>query len=354
MVGVTLMLTLLAASHLPMQGRAPAIFRAEARVVVVQVAVLGQHGEPVTGLDRRAFRVFENGKPQPIALFLRDPAPVSLGIVLDNSGSMQGRRTRVEAAALAFARASNPDDELFVINFADKAQVDVPVTRDRRALEAGMARTDAIGSTAMRDAVDLALAYLDEHATRDRKALLVVSDGNDNASLVTPERIRREAERAGIAIYAIGLPHDDPAKARRGHHDLDELTEGTGGLALHLERLEDIDATSQRLAREIRTQYTLAYTPVNQALDGSYRKIRVAVESSPGERLTVRTRAGYYATPNRGHTGEPTQGRGKLSHAEHRPSIERVRRQTSYRRPDRHGVRGPGVDSVHALCGPTQ
>lgn len=281
------------------QGRAPAIFHAETRVVVVQVAVHGRHGEPVTGLDRSAFTVFENGRPQPIALFLRDAVPVSLGIVLDNSGSMQGRRAQVEEGAVAFARASNPDDEWFVINFADKARIDVPMTRDPRALEAGMARSDAIGGTAMRDAVSLALTYLDEHATRERKALLVISDGNDNASLVTPEQVRQQAERTGIAVYAIGLPHDDPAKARRGHHDLDELTDGTGGLAAHLERLEEIDATSQRLAREIRTQYTLAYTPVNQALDGSYRKIHVVAQGPDRERLSVRARAGYYATPGR-------------------------------------------------------
>jgi Ca-activated chloride channel family protein len=298
-------LTLLATSLLPApprpprQGPAPATFRAEARVVVVQVAVHGRHGESVTGLDRRAFSVFENGRPQPIALFLRDAVPVSLGVVLDNSGSMQARRAQVEAAALAFARAAHPGDELFVVNFADKARLDVAMTGDRRALEAGMARTDAIGGTALRDAVDLAITYLDAHATCARKALLVISDGNDNASVVTPERIREQAERTGIAIYAIGLPHDDPAKARRGHHDLDELTEGTGGLAAHLAHLEEIEATAQRLAQEIRTQYTLAYTPVNQALDGSYRRIRVTVQGPDRERLSVRARTGYYATTGR-------------------------------------------------------
>jgi Ca-activated chloride channel family protein len=283
-----------------LHAQAPTTFRAEARAVVLQVAVYGRQGEPVMGLNRQAFRVFENGRPQPIALFLRDAVPVSLGIVLDNSGSMQSRRTRVEAAALAFARTSNPGDELCVVNFADKARVDVPLTGDRHVLEAGLTRTDAIGGTALRDAVDLALAYLDDHAIHDRKALLVISDGNDNASLITPERIRQHAEQTGLAIYAIGLPSEDAAKARRGRHDLDELAEGTGGLAAHLGRLEDIDATAQRLAREIRSQYTLAYTPLNQALDGTYRKIRVDVQGPQRERLSVRTRTGYYATPGRG------------------------------------------------------
>jgi VWFA-related protein len=134
-------------------------------------------------------------------------------------------------------------------------------------------------------------------ATRERKALVIISDGNDNASLATAEDIRQRADRTGIAIYAIGLPLDESAKARRGHHELDELTEGTGGRAAYVARLEEIDTIAERLAREIRTQYTLAYTPMNQALDGSYRRIRVMVHSPDRERLTVRTRAGYYATP---------------------------------------------------------
>jgi VWFA-related protein len=272
------------------------VFHAESRLVVVDVTVHGARGAIVGNLDKSAFTVYEDGRPQPIAIFKGDNVPVSVGIVIDNSGSMRDRRTNAEAAALAFARASNPLDEIFVVNFADKARVDVPLTSDVRALEAGVARLDAIGGTALRDAIDLAETYLVEHATRDRKVLLVITDGNDNASTLSAEHVRTQAELHSIAIYAIGLPHRNPSTAAHARHELDDLTESTGGLARHVSSIDEADATAVDLAREIRQQYTVAYTPVNAALDGSYRKIRVVVRAP--EHVSVRTRAGYFATPD--------------------------------------------------------
>jgi Ca-activated chloride channel family protein len=143
-------------------------FRAETRLVVVHATVRNALGELITTLDRAAFTVFENGKPQPITLFRRDDIPVSLGVLIDNSGSMRLLRSKVEAAALALARASNSEDEIFVLNFNDKARIDVPFTTDVGVLEAGIARVDAIGGTAMRDAIDVAQTYLIEHGTRGR------------------------------------------------------------------------------------------------------------------------------------------------------------------------------------------
>jgi VWFA-related protein len=272
------------------------VFHAESRLVVVDVTVHGDRGAIVGKLDKSAFTVYEDGRRQPIAIFKGDNVPVSVGIVVDNSGSMRDIRPKVEAAALAFARASNPLDEIFVVNFADKARVDVPFTSDVRALEAGVARVDAIGGTALRDAIDLAETYLVEHATRDRRVLLVITDGNDNASRVSADQIRKQAELHGIAIYAIGLPHRDASAAAHARHELDDLTESTGGLARHVTTIDEADATAVDLAREIRQQYTVAYTPVNAALDGSYRKIRVVVRAP--EHVSVRTRAGYFATPD--------------------------------------------------------
>jgi VWFA-related protein len=277
--------------------QAPA-FRVETRLVVLQVSVRTGRGGLVTDLERGAFTVYENGKPQPISVFRRDDIPVSLGILIDNSGSMRSRRATVEAAALAFARASNPDDELFVLNFADKPHIDVPFTSDVRVLEAGIARVDAIGGTAMRDAVDLAEAYLTDHATLDRKVLLVITDGNDNASLASLERILQQAAQHDIVIYAVGLLNAErPSSAEHARHELDQLTEKTGGLAYYPPTIEAIDAVTLDIARQIRNQYTLAYAPLNQALDGSYRTIRVRIAAR--ERLSVRTRAGYYAAPAR-------------------------------------------------------
>ena len=140
-----------AALALLQQGGAP--FRAETRLVVVEATVRNTRGELVTGLTRDAFTILENGKRQPIVLFDKDDVPVSLGLLIDNSGSMRTKRAKVEAAAIDFARASNPLDEMFVLNFADKSRVDVPFTSDVHVLEAGLARVDSIGGTAMRDTI---------------------------------------------------------------------------------------------------------------------------------------------------------------------------------------------------------
>jgi Ca-activated chloride channel homolog len=268
-------------------------FHTDTRLVVVHATVRDRRGALVTTLNREAFTVYENGKRQPIALFQRDDQPVSLGLVIDNSGSMRTLRPQVEAAALALARASNPQDEMFVLNFNDKTHIDVPFTSDLRVLEPGIRRADAIGGTAMRDAVDQGQAYLSEHATRDRKVLVVVTDGMDNASLVTPEQVERQAERRDTVVFAVGL-FGDAEKNGRGRRELDRLTEKTGGLAYYPGSIDEIGPVALEIARQIRNQYTLAYEPTNKALDGSYRAIRVTVAGP--DRLSVRTRAGYVAT----------------------------------------------------------
>jgi Ca-activated chloride channel homolog len=268
-------------------------FRAETRLVVIHATVKNAHGELVTNLERGAFTVFENGKRQPITLFRRDDIPVSLGLLIDNSGSMRTLRSKVEAAALALARASNPQDEIFVLNFNDKTRIDVPFTSDVSVLEAGISRVDSIGGTAMRDAIDVAQAYLSAHATRDRKVLLVITDGIDNASVTTRDRIEKQAEQRDTVIFALGLFGDED-RARQGRHELDQLAERTGGITYYPSSIDAIGAVALEIARQIRNQYTIAYAPLNQVLDGTYRAIRVAVSAPEG--LSVRTRAGYRAT----------------------------------------------------------
>jgi VWFA-related protein len=268
-------------------------FHVETRLVVVYATVRNARGELVTGLDRAAFTVFENRKRQPITLFRHDDIPVSLGLLIDNSGSMRTIRPKVEAAALALARASNPQDEIFVLNFNDKAHIDVPFTSDLGQLEAGIGRLDAIGGTAMRDAITLAQTYLNEHSQRDRKVLLVITDGIDNASVATSELVEKQAEQRDTVIFAVGL-FSAQERARQGRHELDRLSERTGGMAYYPAGIGDIDDVALEIARQIRNQYTIAYTPVNQSLDGTYRTIRVTVSGPNG--LTVRTRAGYRAS----------------------------------------------------------
>jgi Ca-activated chloride channel family protein len=284
-----LALTLILAARLAGQQ---GVFRVDTRLVVVHATVRNSRGELVTTLDRDAFTVSENGKRQAITLFRRDDIPVSLGLLIDNSGSMRTVRSKVEAAALALARASNPQDEIFVLNFNDKARIDVPFTGDVQTLEAGIRRVDSIGGTAMRDAIDMAQAYLSEHGTRDRKVLLVITDGIDNASLVTDEQVEKQADQRETVIFAVGLFGDD-ARIRRGRRELDRLTERTGGLAYYPPGIDDMGTVALEIARQIRNQYTLAYAPTNQALDGTYRTIKVTVKDR--ERLSVRARAGYLA-----------------------------------------------------------
>ena len=266
-------------------------FRAETRLVVLHATVQNERGELVPGLDRSAFTVYENGKAQPIAVFAPDDVPVSLGLIIDNSASMRASRGAVEAAAHALVQASNPGDEVFVVNFADTPRIDVPFTGDLAALARGLRRIDSIGGTALLDAVALSERYL-EQGTRDRKVLVVVSDGRDNSSVTTIQAVEREAERKAVVIFAIGLSND-PARPA-SHPELHRLTAHTGGVAHFPAHPGEITAAALDIARQIRSQYTIAYEPLNRSMDGSFRRIRVAV--SGRAHLSVRTRAGYVAS----------------------------------------------------------
>jgi Ca-activated chloride channel homolog len=280
---------------LPIEAQAPRVFHAETNLVVLHATVKNARGELVTDLSQDAFTVYDSGRPQKIAVFRRDDIPVSLGLLIDNSGSMRTLRAKVEAAALACVRASHPQDEAFVLNFGDKPQLDVPLTSDVNVLETGIARVDSIGGTAMRDAIDLGAQYLAASAQRERKVLLVITDGKDNASVSSLEQIRKQAQQREITVYAIGLLNaGDQSGADSARHELDELTESTGGAAYYPASLEGINAIALAIAREIRNQYTLAFNRTAR-LDGSYRTLRVVVRGEG--RLLVRARAGYWATP---------------------------------------------------------
>jgi len=278
-------------------GRQSPRFHADARVVVLHVVVTNTHGALVPGLDRDAFKVFENGRPQSITLFGCDDVPVSLGLVIDNSGSMRSSRAAVEAAALAFVRASNSLDDMFVVNFADDARIDVPFTHDLHALETGVARVDSIGGTALRDAILLAEGYLRDHASQDRRALLVITDGRDNASAASERELRRVVERSGTALHAVTFTPVGRLRNGRGEADeLVDLTRRSGGIMREAAAATDVREAVLDIARRIRSSYTIGYTPENRSFDGSYRAVRVVVPRPDG--LTAHTRAGYWATPS--------------------------------------------------------
>jgi len=272
-------------------------FRADTRLVVLHASVADKRGKLLTNLNKDAFKVFENGQPQLVKVFHREDVPVSMGIIIDDSGSMATKRARVEAAALSLVRESNRQDEVFIVNFNDDWFLDVPFTDDIHKMEQGIAKIDSRGGTAMRDAISASLDYMREKAKKDKKVLLIITDGNDNASNTSLEKIVSRSNQSETLVYAIGLfteeEKHDAAKARRA---LNELTNTTGGLAFYPKDVSEVQALAVEIAHDIRSQYTIAYTPSIQELDGSYRQIKVTVEA-PGKPV-VRTRSGYYATPD--------------------------------------------------------
>ena len=284
----------------PPQAKSPddnPIFRADTRLVVLPVSVQDKSGKLVTDLQQKAFKVFENGVEQPIKIFKREDVPISLGIIIDNSGSMREKRQKVEIASVDLVKASNPMDEVFIVNFNDDAFLDVEFTNDIKALEQGVARIDSRGGTAMRDAISMSIDYLKDKGKRQKKVLMVVTDGNDNASTISLEKLVNRARQAEVLIYSIGLLNEEERReARIAKRALDALTNESGGLAFYPKGVAEVDKIALQVAHEIRNQYTIAYSPLVQEMDGTFRQIKVTVNAAG--RPQVRTRSGYYATPD--------------------------------------------------------
>jgi VWFA-related protein len=279
------------------------VLHSDTRVVVCNTTVTDESGQLITNLPQSAFSVFEDGVRQQIRVFNREDLPVSLGLIIDNSGSMRAKRASVEAAALALVKDSSPRNEVFVVNFNDIAYIDVPhgkaFTSDIEEMKQALTRIDARGSTAMRDAVQVSLDHLRANAHQEKKGLVMVTDGVENVSKVSRslEELVRNARQSGVVIYCVGLLTDeDKRDAAAAKQQLNALAEATGGETFYPKDVSAVDRIAHQVAREIRSQYTIEYTPSNTAMDGAFRKIRVAV-SAPG-RLTPRTRTGYYATPD--------------------------------------------------------
>ena len=273
------------------------VFTSETRLVLVHASVLDRDGKLITNLPQSAFKITENGLEQQIKIFRREDIPVSMGVIIDNSGSMRDKRVKVAAAALDLVKASNPQDEIFIVNFNDDAYLDQSFTNDVKKLEEALTRFDTKGGTAMRDALSMSIDYLNDKGRKDKKVLVVVTDGNDNTSSLGLEDLVRKAQQSGVLVYSIGLLSQEEAReARRAKRTLHDLAVASGGLDYYPKDVEEIDKITPEVAREIRNQYTLAYTPANLSLDGTFRKLAVTV-NAPG-RPTVRARNGYYATPN--------------------------------------------------------
>ena len=265
-------------------------------LVVLHATVEDSKRIPVSGLGKEDFKVYEDGVLQRIDSFSHEDIPVTVGLIIDNSGSMRPKRTEVIAAALAFVRSSNTKDQLFVVNFNENVSfgllADTPFTDKTAQLEAVLSKIAADGMTALYDAVAAALEHV-KKGDRDKQVLIVISDGADNASLHSRARIMTLARESEAIIYTIGLyDKDDPD---RNPGSLKQLAKATGGEVFFPKLVKDVLPICERIARDIRNQYTLTYTPTNTRYDGKYRVIEVKAGAPGRERLMVRTRAGYYA-----------------------------------------------------------
>jgi Ca-activated chloride channel homolog len=271
------------------------VFRGGTNLKVLHATVTDKNGKLITNIPRSAFKVYENGVEQPLKIFRREDVPVSMGLLIDNSASMQGRREKVAAASMALVRASNPEDEMFIVNFNDEIYLDQDFTSDPKKLSDALSRYKTRGGTAMRDAINTAIDHLTKSAKKDKKVLLVVTDGNDNTSEQTLDTVLRKAQHSEVLIYCIGLLNqEESGEARKAKRALKALAQASGGLDYYPKDLTEVDRITPQVAQEIRNQYILAYTPTNQELDGSFRQIKVTVGGF--RRAIVRTQNGYYAT----------------------------------------------------------
>ncbi|HVY91365.1 MAG TPA: VWA domain-containing protein [Bryobacteraceae bacterium] len=282
----------------PPSSTSEPLFHSYTREVPLYVTVADKKGHYVTNLQENAFKVYENGVLQPIHAFRYEDLPVSLALVIDNSGSMRDKRQAVEAAALALVRDSNPQDETFVVNFNEDAYLDVDFTSDVDKLKIGLERIDSRGQTAMREAVRLAIEHLHEKGKRDKKVVLVVTDGEDNYSDpdFSMEKLVQLASKDDVLVYAIGLLDQDmKSEANRAKRALNDLVQSTGGEVFYPKNLAEVDGIAHQVAGDLRNQYFIGYTPLNEALDGTFRQVKVLVKA-PGNPVP-RTRPGYWANP---------------------------------------------------------
>ena len=263
--------------------------------VLLHATVVDDKQHIVTNLDRNAFSVFEDGKPQNIISFRHEDIPVAMGIVIDNSGSMREKRAKVNQAALNLVRASNPQDEVFVVNFNDEYYLDQDFTNDLLKLKEALDKIDAKGGTALYEAVVASAEHLKKNARLEKKVLFVVTDGEDNASRESLEQaVKQLQEENGPAVYAIGIlgEEEHPKRAKRA---LEIITQRTGGLAFFPKTLDEVDEISRSVAHDIRNQYTIGYKPTIPKGAGGFRQIRVEAKAKGQRKLVVRTKTGYYA-----------------------------------------------------------
>lgn len=263
-------------------------------LVELSVTVLDEKERNVTGLSVQHFEILEDQVPQQISLFQHEDRPVSLGLVIDNSRSMERKKERVDTAGLSFVRESNPQDEAFLIYFDDTVRLARDFTSDLVAFEDTLQSISPYGQTALFDAMEMALERI-EGGRYEQRAILLVSDGADNASAAVFDDILERVRQSDVAVYPIGILNDSVA-GREARAALKALADASGGRAFFPSTVEEIPALTKRIARELRELYTLGYVPTNGRRDGAWRSVRVYVSTPPEiPRYHLNYRHGYYA-----------------------------------------------------------
>jgi VWFA-related protein len=269
------------------------VFRKDVAEVTLHATVVDDKNRIITNLDRSDFSVFENSQAQQISSFRREDYPVAMGIVIDNSGSMREKRDQVNKAALNLVRSSNPQDQVFIVNFNDEYYLDQEFTSDIKKLQAALEKVEARGGTALYDAI--VASWTDElaHSPLQRKVIFVVTDGEDDASQLSLEQAMHTLQQEnGPVVYAIGLLGEE--KSRKAKRALQLIADRTGGIAFFPPTLGEVDEISRTVARDIRNQYTITYTPTTPKTVPGFRTVHVEARAKPYKKLNVRTRAGYY------------------------------------------------------------
>jgi VWFA-related protein len=282
--------------------------KVDVQLVQLPVAVVDRNGRAIQGLNKQNFEVLEDGAHQEITFFKQEDIPVSVGLLIDNSASMHNKRQRVNAAALAFARESYPQDETFIVNFDDQAFLEQDFTSNIEDLIKAFDSIDTRGQTAVYDAIALSVDHL-RYGKKDKKAILLISDGEDNTSKYTFDRAIEELRKSDVILYAIGLLDDTDqhggffkkTPVNKAKEALTRFAQATGGQAYFPKSIDEIDHLCRSIAHDLRNQYMIGYSPSNTANDGSWRTITVRLHTGAASQLTVRAKPGYYAPkPNSG------------------------------------------------------
>jgi VWFA-related protein len=282
----------------------------DVELVQLPISILDKEGRPVNGLAQEHFQVFEDKTLQQISLFKHEDVPLSVGLVIDNSGSMRNKRERVNSAALSFVRESNPEDQTFIVNFDDTAYLEQDFTGSIGDLMDALDNLDTRGETALYDAVFLSVDHV-KGGNKDKKALLLISDGEDNTSKYGFNKALEQLRESKVTLYAIGLLEENDQRgglfkkspSKKAREALQQFAEATGGQAYFPKSLDEVEDLCKRIAHDLRNHYTIGYSPTNRKLDGSWREVEVKVNppKSVPSKISVRTKPGYYA-PN----GAPT------------------------------------------------